>query len=85
MLGGSFNHFIVLHCVIKDGDHFITGIMGSISDNNDYEPNSVKNKVIQHYLKEFPNREIAVVLLPLIRKVSEEQYVKESENFLPVE
>ena len=55
--------------------------VGSTNSTKDYKPNWVKQHIQDSFAKKYSSNKIAVVIKDVV-EVSNEEYLKESENFL---
>lgn len=76
-------HFVIEFIATINGLQVERGKIGSVSgDENDYQPNSVKKTIEQHYRNIIPDAKSVAVVLHNVQKVSSEQYYEQSKSFI---
>jgi hypothetical protein len=76
-------HTIINYQIIAGGQPEDAAFYGVESDTPDYSPNIVKDKIMQHYQRLYPQKQIAVVFNE-ITNVDEKTYGFRNPTFLVI-
>ena len=78
------NHFIVDFSVVIDGGLPILGTIGSATMTKDYQPNIVKQTILEQMKKNYPNAKNCAVIIINANEVTNDQYYEASRKFIEI-
>ena len=75
-------YYAITFQAILDGHDTQTGMIGIISKNNDYLPNTIKNDISKYYRRLFPSTKSVAVRIIDVKRLTEMDYENIKPSFI---